>query len=382
MQYDETLPADEIDEDEEGVRAQKVLIDLTSRPANFSDIHLECNRPVMVRMPTGWHEVTEYAPLGEVDIASLLKSIDPDWRANISYAAISRAIDLMSCRLRINAYTVGSGLSIAVNVRRQPLQPLTLEETALPMYLRTLLDQPAGLILFTGPTGAGKTTSMAAMLDYINKTRAAHIITIEDPIEYVHERKQAIFSQREVKVDTPTFAQGLRDALRQKPDVIMVGEIRDRDTAETVFLAAESGHLVLASLHTNSAKGSLNKMLSWFPEETASRARTLADTILCIVSQTRVPNPEGTDRVLATEVLMNQGDEVRDIIEQPERYAGIVDWMRAGRDRMSHTLNQSLARLIKDRRITPRDALRYTNDRMELHAMLNPSAPQQNANRP
>ena len=135
MQYDETLPADEIDEDEEGVRAQKVLIDLTSRAANFSDIHLECNRPVMVRMPTGWHEVTEYAPLGEVDIASLLKSIDPDWRANISYAAISRAIDLMSCRLRINAYTVGSGLSIAVNVRRQPLQPLTLEETALPMYL-------------------------------------------------------------------------------------------------------------------------------------------------------------------------------------------------------------------------------------------------------
>ena len=101
----------------------------------------------------------------------------------------------------------------------------------------------------------------------------------------------------------------------------------------------------------------------------------------CIVAKL-APNPEGTDRVLATEVLMNQGDEVRDIIEQPERYAGIVDWMRAGRDRMSHTLNQSLARLIKDRRITPRDALRYTNDRMELHAMLNPSAPQQNANRP
>lgn len=374
MGHDEIHLGSALDSDDDSARAHEVLIDLISSPINFSDIHLEKDKPIMLRMPTGWREVTEYPALNEQDIAKFLTSIDEDWEANISYAAISRAIDLMSCRLRVNAYTVGSGLSIAVNVRRQPLNPLPLEETNLPMYLRTLLDQPKGLILFTGPTGVGKTTSMAAMVDYINKTRAAHIVTIEDPIEYVHERKRAIFSQKEVKIDTPTFAQGLRDALRQKPDVIMVGEIRDRDTADTVFLAAESGHLVLASLHTNSVKGSLNKMLSWFPDETPHRARALADSLHCVVSQTLVPNVDGSDRVLATEVLMNQTDDVRDLIEQPDKYNLIVDWMRSGRDKMSHTLNQSLSRLIKEQLITPRDALRHTNDRLELHGLLNPTA--------
>lgn len=361
------------DHDDDHARATEVLMDLIASPINFSDIHIELDRPLMLRMPTGWQEVTDFAPFSQADIAAFLASVDPDWQANISYAAISRAMDLMSCRLRVNAYTIGSGLGIAINVRRQPLNPLSLEETGLPMYLRTLLDQPKGLILFTGPTGVGKTTSMASMLDYINKTRHAHIVTIEDPIEYVHSRRKSIFSQKEVKVDTPSFAQGLRDALRQKPDVIMVGEIRDRDTADTVFLAAESGHLVLASLHTNSAKGSLNKMLSWFPDETPHRARSLADTLHCVVSQTLVPNGDGSDRVLATEVLMNQTDDVREMIEQPDKYGALVDWMRSGRDKMSHTLNQSLYRLVKEQSITPRDALRHTNDRLELHGLLNPN---------
>jgi twitching motility protein PilT len=241
------------------------------------------------------------------------------------------------------------------------------------MHLRTLLDRPRGLILFTGPTGVGKTTSMASMLDYINKTRSAHVVTIEDPIEYVLERDKAIFSQKELKLDTPTFAQGLRDALRQKPDVIMVGEIRDRDTADTVFLAAESGHLVLASLHTNSAKGALNKLLSWFPDEGEHRARALADTLLCVVSQTLVPTIDGLDRVLATEVLMAQSEDIRQLIETPEQYGKLVEAMRNGRDH-SHLLNQSLVNLVKNGQISERDALRHSNDRIELHGMLNPSS--------
>lgn len=352
----------------------EMLLELASLDLNFSDIHVEQDHTVMLRMPSGWKAVEHDDPIGRADIQNFIESLDPDWRENIKKHAISRAIDLCSCRLRVNAFQINGGERYAINVRRQPLRPVALEHTGLPLYLRKQAEMVKGLILVTGQTGAGKTTTLAAILDTINKTRSAHIVTIEDPIEFVQERRMSIFSAKEVGLDTPTFAQGMRDALRQKPDVIMVGEIRDRDTADTVFAAAESGHLVLASLHTNSAMGAINKILSWFPEEASHRAKMLADSLICIVAQTLVPSVDGSDRVLASEILLNQDPAVSEMLQQPEKHAGLREFMKSSRDRMSHSLNSELVRLVREGRIKETDAMRHTNDRLELLGLLGRAA--------
>lgn len=355
----------------ESTAVTELLLELANSDMNFSDVHIEHDRPVMVRMPTGWVEVDDAPMLTKQDITDFLQTTDPEWKSQIEQHAISRAIDLYSCRLRLNAFKTNGGKSLAINVRRQPLRPLPLEETGLPMYLRTQVTHQRGLILVTGQTGAGKTTTMASLLDNVNKTRNAHIITIEDPIEFVHERNRSIISSKEVGIDTPTFAQGLRDSLRQKPDVIMVGEIRDRDTADTVFAAAESGHLVLASLHTNSVLGAINKMLSWFPDETAHRSRMLADSLLCVISQTLIPSADGKRRVLAPEILLNQDKAVTECLEKPEKHSTLRDFMHESRDKMSQSLNNVLVNLVREGKITDREAMRNTHDRVGLIGLLN-----------
>lgn len=168
----------------------ELLLELANSDANYSDVHIEHDRPVMVRMPTGWQEVAEAPMLTKQDITDFLQATEPGWKAQIDDHAISRAIDLYSCRLRLNAFKTNGGKSLAINVRRQPLRPLALEETGLPMYLRTQVTHQRGLILVTGQTGAGKTTTMASLLDHVNQTRNAHIITIEDPIEFVQRTEQ------------------------------------------------------------------------------------------------------------------------------------------------------------------------------------------------
>lgn len=183
----------------------------------------------------------------------LLKAIDEDWEDKIVEHAIDRPFVLTACRLRCNVYRLSCGEKVSISIRRLPLQPMSLEKIGLPSYIKTMLEANKGIILVTGPTGSGKTTTIASMLDHINATRSSHIITIEEPIEYELKRKQSIVSQKKVPTDTASFSSGLREALRQKPDVLMVGEIRDFDTADTVLHAGESGHLVLSTMHTNSA---------------------------------------------------------------------------------------------------------------------------------
>ncbi|CAM5524549.1 PilT/PilU family type 4a pilus ATPase [Thauera mechernichensis] len=355
----------------ESTAVTEVLLKLANSELNFSDVHIELDRPIKVRMPYGWEEIDDSPLLTHSDITDFLQITDPEWKTNIEQHAISRAIDLYSCRLRLNAFKAGGGRSLVISVRRQPLQPLPLEATGLPMYLRTQVSHQRGLILVTGHTGAGKTMTMASLLDNVNRNRSAHIITIEDPIEFVHERNRSIISSKEVGIDTPSFAQGLRDSLRQKPDVIMVGEIRDHETADTVFAAAESGHLVLASLHTNSVLGAINKMLSWFPDETAHRSRMLADSLLCVISQTLIPSADGKRRVLAPEILLNQDKAVTECLEKPEKHSMLRDFMHESRDKMSQSLNNVLVNLVRDGKITDREAMRNTNDRVGLMGLLN-----------
>lgn len=353
------------------------LIDLVNSGGVFTDIHIETDRPVMLKTPGGWAEAQNIDALYTEDISAFLKNIDADWRENIKKNAISKAIDLQACRLRINAYRINGGASVAISIRRQPLSPMSLESTGLPQFIRPSLGSAKGLIVVSGQTGAGKTTTLASMVDYINSTRAAHIVTIEDPIEYVHDRKKSIVSHKEVPVDIDSFSTGLKEALRQKPDVILVGEIRDRETADVAMMAAESGHLVLCSLHTNSSVGAITKLLSLFPaDEIHQRCRTLADALLMVVCQNLIASKDGESFVLAAEVLMNTTPQTAAMILDPVKHIQIADFMKRSPDQMSRSLNSELFRLVKNGLVSEKEAMRVTNDRMALSELIN-SAPMQ-----
>jgi twitching motility protein PilT len=234
-----------------------------------------------------------------------------------------------------------------------------------------MVEATRGVIMVTGPTGSGKSTTIASMLDHINATRSAHIVTIEEPIEYRLQRKQSIISQKEVPTDTATFASGLREALRQKPDVLMVGEIRDLDTAETVLHAGESGHLVLATMHTNSAAGALARLLALFPAEQRDlRAAGLARSLVGVVFQSLVPGERDDAVVLAHEILFNHNQQLARFIADPDKVHQIEDVLRRREDSMSRSLNDVLVQLVAQKAVTARDAMRAAYNRLELHDML------------
>lgn len=351
------------------------FLDLVSSEVVFTDVLIQTGQPVVIKTPKGWVDAPGFDPLHTEDMHYLLELVDKDWKQNIATHAISRAINLSSCRLRINAYKINGGTEHAVSVRRQALIPPPLSQIGVPLFIRTELEKPKGLIIVTGPTASGKTTTLASMCQYINATRSAHVVTIEDPIEYVHDRDKAIFSQKEVPTDVDSFDEGLYDALRQKPDVIMVGEIRDKNAADVVMLAAESGHLVLASMHTNSAMGAINKLLNWFPQEVNQRSKMLADSLLMVLCQSLIPTIDGKSWVLGNEVLMNSGAQTVSMLSDPLKQPQLKEFMKARTDKMSQTLNQDLFRLVRDSKISPSDAMKATNNKMELTDLLGALAP-------
>ena len=347
------------------------LIDLVNGDEIFTDIHMETDQPVMLKTPAGWKPAPNFDTLYKDDVEQFLAKMDEDWRTVLEHGALSKAFDLSACRLRINAYRINGSTRHAIAIRRQPLSPLSIGETGLPMYVRPVLKNAKGLIIVAGQTGSGKTTTLASMVDNINEEQAAHIITIEDPIEYVHNRKKSIISHKQVPTDVQSFSVGLRDALRQKPDVILVGEIRDRETADVVMMAAESGHLVLCSLHTNSAAGAVTKLLSFFPaDEIVQRCRTLSDSLLMVICQNLVASADEKSFVLASEIFMNTDAQSAAILADQSKHTQIRDLMARSTDKMSRTLNADLKALLMERRISQKDALRVTNDRMELAGII------------
>ncbi len=233
------------------------LLNMLDTADMYSDFLLESGGPIMVRGYEGWGE----SPMTEIPskeiIGKFIENLDPLWRENILKGAINRPLSLHNCRLRVNAYMAAGGTKLMAAIRRIPKAPPTIQQLGLPNGIRLLLENPKGIILISGATGAGKTTTMAAMVDMINEMRRAHIVTIEDPIEFVFERKNSIFSQREIGIDCASFADGVKDAMRQRPNVIVIGEIRDRETAEQALLAGESGHLVIGTFHASSACGTI-----------------------------------------------------------------------------------------------------------------------------
>jgi twitching motility protein PilT len=217
-------------------------------------------------------------------------------------------------RFRVSAYRQRGFLAMAM--RLVPSQLMTLEQIGLPAAVRPLLDTPRGLVVVTGPTGSGKTTSLASMLNVINEKKRSHIITIEDPIEYYHEHKRGIVNQREVGVDVPNFPEGLRRALRQDPDVILVGEMRDLETMETAITAAETGHLVFSTLHTTGAARTVDRIVDAFPSHKQEQIRVqLSTNLKAVISQLLLPRKDGKGRVAAFELMINTpsiGSLIRD----------------------------------------------------------------------
>ncbi|MFL5941604.1 MAG: type IV pilus twitching motility protein PilT, partial [Gaiellaceae bacterium] len=243
---------------------------------------------------------------------------------------------------RVNAYFQRAAVGAAF--RMIPAEIKTLEELALPERLYELCEKPRGLVLVTGPTGSGKSTTLATLIDEANRSRAVHILTIEDPIEFVHHHKRSIVNQREIGQDAPGFAEALRAALRQDPDVILLGEMRDLETISTALTAAETGHLVFATLHTQSAPGTIDRVIDAFPAAQQDQIRIqLAATLEGVVTQALLPTADGKGRVPALEILFPD-DAVRNLIRQA-KVEQVYSVMQTGTTRGMQTMEQSLADL-------------------------------------
>jgi twitching motility protein PilT len=259
-------------------------------------------------------------------------------------------------RFRINVFRQRGLVGLAV--RRVRSEIPTFEELRLPEVMRTLADSPRGLVLMTGPTGTGKTTTIASMIGYINRSRRAHIVTIEDPIEVVHDDEMSIIQQREIGLDTDSYEAALRHVVRQDPDVIFVGEIRDADSALSAIQAAETGHLVISTLHTIDCMETINRVLDLFPPQQAKEVRTsFAGALRGIVSQRLVQKADGKGRVPAVEVLVNTG-RVFDRLVDPEQTDSIVDVIADGGYYGMQSFDQALVQLVKDGLVTVDEARR------------------------
>jgi twitching motility protein PilT len=265
--------------------------------------------------------------------------------------------------------------AVAGAFRAIPFEIKTFDDLKLPPVVRSLSKKPRGLILVTGPTGSGKTTTLAAIIDAINRERSEHIITIEDPIEYLHAHKKCLVNQREVGADTDSFKKALKYILRQDPDVVLLGELRDIETIEAALTIAETGHLCFATLHTNSCVQTMNRIIDVFPDTQQSQVRTQLSFVLeGVLSQTLMPMANSKGRVMALEVMV-PNPAIRNLIRE-DKIHQIYSQMQIGQDKFAmQTLNQSLFLLAHSRQITQEDAMNRSQDLDELKQMFtNPSA--------
>jgi len=270
-------------------------------------------------------------------------------------------------RFRVNVHFQRGSLAAAF--RHIPEELRTLEELGLPDSLRELAMRPRGLVLVTGPTGSGKSTTLASMVDEVNRQKPHHILTIEDPIEFVHRHKRCVVTQREIGADAPTFAEALRAALRQDPDVILLGEMRDLETISTALTAAETGHLVLATLHTQSAPSTIDRVIDVFPAAQQGQVRMqVAASLQGVVTQTLLPSADGHRRVPALEVLLPD-DAVRNLIRQGKTEQ-IYSVMQTNTTRGMQTMEQCLADLVLRRVISQETAFNVTSRRDEFEELL------------
>jgi twitching motility protein PilT len=326
-----------------------------------SDVHLTVGAPPVLRL-NGRLVKLEVRALTPEDTETLARAITSDGNlqrvnedGSVDFGFSFRGAD----RFRVSVYREKGHLAMAL--RLVPKRMMTLEEIGLPPAVRSLLDQPRGLILVTGPTGSGKSTTLASMLDVINTTTDAHIITIEDPIEYFHDHKRGLVNQREVGVDVPNFADGLRRALRQDPDVILVGEMRDLETMETAITAAETGHLVFSTLHTTGAARTVDRIVDAFPEDSKETVRVqLSSNLKAVLSQILVPRIDRPGRIAAFELMINTPSTAA-IIRKNETFRLANDILTGGKFGMV-SLDSSLAQLYLEGYIAYEQVLTKAQD--------------------
>ncbi|HEV8120902.1 MAG TPA: type IV pilus twitching motility protein PilT [Candidatus Polarisedimenticolia bacterium] len=337
-----------------------------------SDLHLKVGSYPVIRVSGHLMALTELSRLSQEDTIAMAFSImsgrqkqkfKDHFEIDLAYSVPGLG------RFRVNIFQQRGTVGLVLRVI--PSKILTTEELVLPPVLKTIADERRGLILVTGTTGSGKSTSLAAMIDYINTTRTEHIMTIEDPIEFLHRDKKSLVNQREVEVDTKSFAAALRSALRQDPDVILVGEMRDYETIETALNAAETGHLVLSTLHTLDATETINRIISVFPPHQQKQIRLqLAAVLKAAVSQRLMPRADGTGRVPAVEV-MRTTNFIRDCVENKDKTKLIHDAIAQGTSQYGmQTFDQSIYQLYKKDLITMEEALRRATNPDEFKLKL------------
>ncbi len=336
-----------------------------------TDLHLSANRPPHLRLDDRLMP-TDHAPLTGDDVKELAYSlISPDkverferWK-ELDFAFSVEGL----ARFRAN-YFFQQGY-VGVAIRMLPFRIMNFNELGLPVQVITdLCQKTKGLILVTGATGSGKSTTLAAMVDWLNTNHDHHIVTIEDPIEYIHTSKRSLIDQRELGNDTQSFAQGLKHVLRQDPDIILIGEMRDLETIETALIVAETGHLVLATLHTSDAVQTVNRIVDVFPAHQQNQVRVqLSLELLGVLSQQLIPKANGRGRVLASEVLL-VNHAVRSLIRE-QKIHQLYSVIQTGQKEGMRTMNQTLYELYVNRVISLDEALIRSSDPDDLMRLMN-----------
>ncbi|MCM3881264.1 MAG: type IV pilus twitching motility protein PilT [Vicinamibacterales bacterium] len=335
-----------------------------------SDLHLATNTPPQVRVH-GKLQRLDLPDLTPTETKQLAYSVMTDAQKKRFEEALELDFSFGIrgiARFRSNVFNQRG--AVGAVYRLIPEQIKGFKDLALPQVLATLAERPRGLVLVTGPTGSGKSTTLAAMLDKINDERHEHILTIEDPIEYIHQHKGCLVNQREVHADTHGFAEALRSALREDPDIVLIGELRDLETTESALRIAETGHLTFGTLHTNSAAQTINRIIDMFPAHQQSQIRTQLSLVLeGVVCQALLPKAGGGGRVVALEILMPT-PAIRNLIRE-DKVHQIYSSMQAGQEKLgTQTFNQSLASLYLSRQITLEAAMSASSLKDELNDMI------------
>lgn len=347
---------------------RQLLEEMIERGA--SDLHITVGQVPKLRIDGSLRDSNAGAPLTPKETQALAYSVlteqqktrfEQDDELDLSFAVQNLS------RFRGNVFRQRG--TVAMAIRQIPFEILGFDELGLPRVIAHLAERPRGLVLVTGPTGSGKSTTLAAMLDKINTERNGHIVTVEDPIEFVHRHKRCLVNQREIGSDTGSFSRALKYVLRQDPDVILIGEMRDLETVQAALTIAETGHLALATLHTNSAAESINRIIDVFPAHQQQQVRAqLAFVLEGVVTQSLLPKRTGSGRVLAMEVLVAT-PAIRAMIRD-DKVHQIYSAMQAGKKFGMMTLNDSLYGLYMQDLVTMEECLRVSPDPLEMKRMI------------
>jgi twitching motility protein PilT len=360
-------------EQQESVASQITLPELLKKmtDAGGSDLHLTTNSPPQIRVHGHLSALPGVPPMTPADTKRLAYSVLTDaqkhrFEENLELD-FSFGLKGMS-RFRANLFNQKG--AVGAVFRAIPYEIKSFEALGLPPVVSDLCKKPRGLVLVTGPTGSGKSTTLASMVDKINIDRHDHILTIEDPIEFLHNHKNCVVNQREVAADTHSFGSALRTALRQDPDVVLVGEMRDLETIEMALRIAETGHLTFATLHTNSAYSTINRIIDVFPSAQQAQVRTQLSLVLeGIMCQSLLPKATGDGRVMALEILVPNA-AIRNLIRE-DKIHQIYSMMQTGQDKFGmQTFNQALATLVHKRSITAEVAMQRTSNADELRELI------------